>query len=190
MPAETKNPAGKPPPTAIVSLIPGITNAQIAKQRDKLVRADESAMLRYADSRHSVQAQSPMVTDEWIMLMETRGWLGNSALHSLHGPWKEARRAAQALKSFESSTPKPTQPSARVAVLNGFAIKEALKARGYRFDRDGYWRDIVGLHTSPAWCKSLPQDILADELQALTRAGATVVKNDALLSLSEALRDT
>ncbi len=155
MPAETKNPAGKPPPTAIVSLIPGITNAQIAKQRDKLVRADESAMLRYADSRHSVQAQSPMVTDEWIMLMETRGWLGNSALHCLHGPWKEA-----------------------------------LKARGYRFDRDGYWRDIVGLHTSPAWCKSLPQDILADELQALTRAGATVVKNDALLSLSEALRDT
>lgn len=190
MPAETKNPAGENPPTAIVSFIPGITDAQIAKQREELCRSDEIAQLRYADVRHSVQAQSPMVTDEWVTLMETRGWLGNSALYSLHGPWKAACRAAQALKSFESSAPKPTQPSARIAILNGFAIKEVLKQRGYRFDRDGHWRDIVGMRTSPAWCKSIPQDSLLDELQALIRAGAIVVQNDALLSLSEAIRDT
>jgi len=170
----TASSGGAPRATAIIRKIPAITSEQIARQMGDLWLADEKAKIHYADTRNHVRALNPEITDEWIMLMETKGWIGNSALYPIHGAWLVARRAAQNLKLIEEKLPKVVPARAHIAVVNSFSLKDELKARSYRFDRDGHWRDVLGQSTMPAWCKTISVGALDLEVQILTTLGVVI----------------
>lgn len=77
----------------------------------------------------------------------------------------------------------------RIAVINSYAVREQLKARGYRYETDAHWRDALGLKTVPGWVKEVETtDVLEDEDRALRALGAEIrVRNEAgaiLMSLA------
>jgi hypothetical protein len=43
-------------------------------------------------------------------------------------------------------------------VISGYEIREELKARGYRFERDVYWSDPFGKQVKSGWYKEIPLD--------------------------------
>ena len=68
---------------------------------------------------------------------------------------------------------KPTKDRIRLTVIGGYEIREKLKERGYRFERDVYWSDPFGMKVQSGWFKDIP----VDDLAALEQEGEWLDKH-------------
>lgn len=96
--------------------------------------------------------------------------------------WVRVQRAeSSARRSADSAKHrKPRKATVKIAVVDGYALKDALKSRGYRFDRDGYWVDFLGMKTQAAWVREVAPGSAEAEIAALRGLGATVEADSAI----------
>lgn len=163
---------------AIFTVIHAVTAEQIAADvaaaQAKLDKAVSLYQSRLADYR----ARTPNCDDECVRLMETRGSTPISSMYSVlndYNATKDARRSVEIAKQV-----KPRAASINVAVIDSFDIKDQLKAKGYRFNRDGYLVDFVGLNVKAAWCKTIRPDAIDATVAELQALGCELIMDSAI----------
>lgn len=174
-------------PTAILTLIHAITRDGLQREAVRAGEAAIAASLTYA--RRKVESG---YRAEDISTMERTGWCGIVGMHSLYADfldWRDKVRQAK-LAIRQARTVKTTDAEIRVAVSNAFAIKDALKADGYRFRQDGCWHDPFGLRVVPAWIKTVPatEEALSVLIQQLRGHGVDLRMDGDLNTLSANIR--
>lgn len=165
---------------AIFTITHAVTAEQIAANVDaaqtKLDKAVSFYQARLADYR----ARTPNCDDECVRLMETRGSTPIHSMYSLLNDFnttKDARRRVEFAKQV-----KPRSASINIAVIDSFDIKDQLKTKGYRFNRDGYWVDFAGINVKAAWCKSIKPDAIDSTVAELQALGCELVMDSAINS--------
>lgn len=173
---------------AILTYLEAVSVASLLAQAD--AQAAEAAKRRaaYDSAEAAYRRDRPHITDDEIRRMQTHGTCGALGMHSLlsaYRYWQEADRQARHLRELAAVT-KPAPARVRIAVTDAFAVKDALKAAGYRFDREGHWVDFLGLRVQSAWVKTLAADDsqgLATALRHLSELGTSLRADDAINAL-------
>lgn len=103
---------------------------------------------------------------------------GHEGVESLFGPYKQRERRIEWLQSHGlcPECRKANKPAGRVTIdmdgdeviveVDGYELRQQLKDRGYRFDRDGQ-----------CWTRRLPSAEFAGEYAALTELGSVPDKS-------------
>jgi hypothetical protein len=96
--------------------------------------------------------------------------------------WIRVQRAESSARQAADSAKhrKARKATVNIAVVDSYDIKDALKSRGYRFNRDGYWVDFLGMHTKAAWVREVAPVSAEAEIAALRDLGATVEADSAI----------
>lgn len=174
--------------TAVITYLAAVSAASLLAQAD--AQAAEAAKRRasYEAAEAAFRRDRLHTTDDEIRRMQTHGTCGTIGMHGLlsaYRYWQDAQRHAGQMRELAAVT-KPTPARVRIAVVDSFDIKDALKGQGYRFDRDGYWVDFLGLHVKAAWVKTLRADAADDlgaALRQLAELGVSLRQDDALNEL-------
>lgn len=155
-------------PKAIFTLINAVTADQIARDLDAATALLDKAVNFYQARLADFRARTPNCDDECVRLLETHGATPIQGMYSLLSDFRATKDARIAVELAKQA--KPRAASVKIAVTESYDIKDQLKARGYRFDSDGYWVDFAGLNVKAAWCKTITPDeinMTAAELQAI-----------------------
>ena len=162
--------------TAILTYLEAVSAAGLLAQADVQVAEAAKRRAAYDKAEAAYRRDRSHVTDDEIRRMQTHGTCGTLGMHSLlsaYKYWQDAERQARQLRELAAVT-KPASARVRIAVTDAFAVKDALKAAGYRFDREGHWVDFLGLRVQSAWVKTLAADDgqeLATALRHLSELG-------------------
>jgi hypothetical protein len=175
-------------PRAIFSIMAAITREGLRRDLETAEAAADREQHLYdgqvADYRKRLDWVSPDAFDAEIAAMERRGHCGRPGLHSLYVQYLQVRKAVAAVDMArrQAATVKPMPAEVRVAVIDAYAVKDALKIAGYRYARDGHWVDWLGMRVKAAWVKVLPADlgIVRAEVAALRDIGVTCEEDDAV----------
>lgn len=69
----------------------------------------------------------------------------------------------------------------KITAISAFAVKDELKARGYRFDHEALWIDPLGQRSLPGWERTMPGTdaaAIAAELDWLENLGEVEIKDE------------
>lgn len=138
--------------TAIITLIAAVDVAAYRAAAHTAAGKARDALVVYQQQCERLKTQHPgRCTDDTIRQIE-RGWQGWLPAVSHHADWLHYQRAVNAAKSadFLASRASPSPAKIRIAVVQSYDIRGALKDLGYGFDPDGHWRDVFGLKVSAA----------------------------------------
>lgn len=94
----------------------------------------------------------------------------------------------EALATAEAYKAHP--PTLLIVVVDSYESREALKDRGYSFDRNAHWLDIVGRHTRPGWwieidLSTATEDRISSEIEWLRDLGCEFAETAWLDSLGQ-----
>ena len=101
---------------------------------------------------------------------------------SVKTQWIRVQRAESSARQAADSAKhrKPRKATVKIAVVDSYDIKDELKSRGYRFSRDGYRVDFLGMQIKAAWVREVAPGEAETEVAALRELGATVEADSAI----------
>ncbi len=160
--------------TMIATYLEAVTReAALARSGDAKQKADKAKSF-YAARRDEYVAHCGCSLDE-IETMERHGTCGRVGMHSLYAEYLDASNAESLARNLQeiADRTKPRAACIKLQVSDSYSVKGALKSMGYTYDRAGYWADVLGTSTKPAWIKNLPVDheTIAREVNALVALG-------------------
>jgi hypothetical protein len=154
--------------------------AKVLEAEDRLARAINTARCR-----------GYTVSDEQVCKWRNGDVRGHGSGGGIDDCVTEARRLGRAAGSLATAERfKTSPPTLHIAVIGSYEAREALDKRGYSFDRNAHWWDMVGLRTSAGWwieidlSVSTPDRIVA-EVEWLRGLGCEFAQRDWLDSLAQ-----
>lgn len=176
---------------AILTLIDGHRPDSHQAAADRARAEHDLIAKRYAAARERVTAQHG--ADALSAFDDHRqtavGW---SALRDVEPLRRDLAKCAETIRREEQlAAPPATADKIKIAAVDSYDQRDALKARGYRFDREAHWLDPAGaVKPLAGWTLTLPvsaTDRLAEEIAWLRQHG-TIEANTILNRLSETIR--
>ena len=165
----------------IISYEPAIDPAAIRAQAEAdLIKAQDGlahAEIRLAEVLDELGYTGKDRDDFVSGRMSNGSGRGNSERAEVATMRSKVISAQDALRRAREIQPQP----ARIVIdcLDSYAHKDILKGRGYRFLRDGFWADFLGMRTLSTWRLMLPADNpekLGEEMQALRPLGTVELR--------------
>jgi len=164
----------------VVTIIAGNNPQRAAAEYAGVQAAADDIHQRFVQARQALVREYGERGKQGLALFDAgrQTSVGWGALSNVDTWTRELRRIEPQEQRLAKAAQLPATPDAiRIVVIGGFEHKDMLKSRGYRFDRDAHWADVVGMQTAAGWWFEIPAtkpEVINNHLAWLAKHGEVV----------------